>query len=107
MNKLRQDVLGLYLNDYTRRWDAMLANSGLKPFANLSEGADELSLLSAPESPLRDLLVAADGQTQLSRPAAVEQAAGALEGKAAKVGQRLTGFGSYLARGGMSLEEAQ
>ena len=33
MNQLRRDVLALYLDDYTRRWDAMLANVALKPFA--------------------------------------------------------------------------
>ena len=27
--KLRRDVMGLYLDDYTRRWDAMLADIGL------------------------------------------------------------------------------
>jgi type VI secretion system protein ImpL len=107
MNQLRREVLGLYLDDYTRRWDAMLANIALKPFTNISQGLDQLYLLSAPESPLRDLLQAVDVQTQLSRQAATEQLAGQAESKAAKVGQKLTGFGSYLARAGMSVEEAQ
>ena len=107
MNELRRDVLGLYLDDYTRRWDALLANIALKPFATIAQGLDELYLLSAPESPLRDLLQAVNTQTQLSRPAAVEQAAAQAEGKAAKVGQKLSGFGQYLTRAGMTLEEAQ
>ncbi len=107
MNQLRRDVLGLYLDDYARRWDAMLANIALKPFTTIAQGLDELYLLSAPESPLRDLLQAVDGQTQLSRPPAVEQVASQAESKAAKVGQKLTGFGSQLANAGLSVEEAQ
>ena len=105
MNQLRREVLGLYLDDYTRRWDAMLANIALKPFANMAQGLDELYLLSAPESPLRDLLQAVDAQTQLSRAAATEQVTGAAEAKVAKVGQKLGGFGAYLARSGLSIEQ--
>jgi type VI secretion system protein ImpL len=107
MDQLRRDVLGLYMDDYTRRWDALLANIALKSFTTIAQGLDEMYLLSAPESPLRDLLQAVDAQTQLSRKAAVEQAAGQAEAKAAKVGQKLSGFGAYLARGGMSVEQAQ
>jgi len=107
MNQLRREVLGLYLDDYTRRWDAMLVNIALKPFANIAQGLDELYLLSAPESPLRDLLQAVDVQTFLSRPAATEQAAGEAESKAAKVGKKLTSFGGYAAQAGMSVGEAQ
>ena len=66
--KLRADVIALYLDDYTRRWDALLANIALKPFTSLQQGTDELFVLSAPDSPLRDLLTAIDGQTQLSTP---------------------------------------
>ena len=36
-NQLRRDMLGLYLDDYTRRWDALLANVALKPFGNLQQ----------------------------------------------------------------------
>ena len=105
MAKLRRDILDLYLDDYTRRWDALLANVALKPFATLPEGQDELFLLSAPDSPLRDLLTAIDGQTQLSRPAIADKAAAQAEAKAGKVGKQLGGFGAYLARSGLSLEQ--
>ena len=107
MNQLRRDVLALYLDDYTRRWDELLANVALKPFTTLPQGLDELFLLSAPDSPLRDLLVSVDQQTQLSRPAALETAAGQAEAKGAKVGKKLGGFANYLARAGMSFEESQ
>jgi type VI secretion system protein ImpL len=107
MAQLRRDVLALYLDDYTRRWDELLANVALKPFTTMAQGLDELFLLSAPDSPLRDLLVAVDAQTQLSRAAALETAAGEAEAKAAKVGQKLGGFANYLARSGLSFEQAQ
>ena len=96
MNQLRRDVLGLYLDDYTRRWDAMLANIALKPFGEpRRRGSDELYLLSAPESPLRDLLQAVDTQTQLSRPAATEQAARRGGGQGGQGRARaLAGFGA-------------
>ena len=60
LNQLRRDILGLYLDDYARRWDALLANVALKSFGEIAQGLDELYLLSAPESPLRDLLQAVD-----------------------------------------------
>ncbi len=107
MAKLRRDVLALYLDDYTRRWDLLLANIALKPFANLSQGMDELFALSAPDSPLRDLLQAIDEQTQLSKGGGTDQAVGAAAKKATKVGKQLGGFASYLARSGMSLEQGE
>ncbi len=84
--KLRHDVLDLYLDDYTRRWDGLLANVALKPFGTIQQGVQELYLLSAPDSPLRDLLVAIDKQTQLSRPPPAEVASE----KAGKVREGLT-----------------
>jgi len=105
IGKLQRDVVALYLDDYTRRWDALLANIALKPFGNLSQGTDELFVLSAPDSPLRDLLTAIDEQTQLSKPAGSDKALGAAEKQGAKVGAQLGGFGAYLARSGLSLEQ--
>ncbi len=43
VNKLRRDVLGLYLDDYVRHWDALLADVAVKPFGNIQEGLDELN----------------------------------------------------------------
>jgi type VI secretion system protein ImpL len=105
--KLRRDVMGLYLDDYARRWDAMLADIAIKPFANLQQALDELSLLSAPVSPLRDLLTAVDQQTQLSRASASDKAAGAAEAKAARIAQRASGFGSYWVRAQMTMTQLE
>jgi type VI secretion system protein ImpL len=105
--KLRKDVLGLYLDDYTRYWDAMLADIAVKPFGDLSQALDELSLLSAPASPLRDLLQAIDVQTQLSRQGAADQAVSSAESKAAKIAQKATGLASIEARANLTIQQSQ
>ncbi len=103
--KLRKDVFGLYLDDYTRRWDAMIADIGIKPFGSLQQSLDALSLLSAPASPLRDLLTAIDAQTQLSRAAATDAAAAAAQARAGQVAARAGRFAAFEARSGLSLKQ--
>ncbi len=103
--QLRRDVMGLYLDDYVRVWDRLIKDVSIKQFTNVQQALDELSLLSAPASPLRDLLTAMDAQTQLSRPAATDQAMAAAEAKAAKIGQRAAGFAAFEARAGLSLKQ--
>jgi type VI secretion system protein ImpL len=105
LSQLRHDVIGLYLNDYTRHWDMLLADIAIKPFATLADGLDELNLLAAPDSPLRDLLRGIDTQTQLSKQAAAGQAEGKVEAKAASVGKKLAGFGALQARTGLTIKE--
>jgi type VI secretion system protein ImpL len=105
INKLRRDILGLYYDDYVRRWDALLADIALKPFTSLSQGLDELFLLSAPDSPLRNLLQGIDEETQLSKPAATDAAAAKAEAKAAKVGKKLSKVTGDIARSGLSMEQ--
>lgn len=105
VNKLRRDVIGLYLDEYVRRWDVLLGDIALKPFGNLGEAVDELGLLSGPSSPLRNLLAAIDGQTQLSRPAATDAATSKVEAKAAQVGQRTMGLANYLGRSSLSFNQ--
>ena len=103
--KLRKDVIGLYLDDYARRWDAMLADIAVKPYATMAQALDQLSLLSAPASPLRDLMLAIDAQTQLGRAGATDAAVAAAEQRAARVGQRVTGFAAFEARSGLSMRQ--
>jgi len=107
MTKLRRDVMALYFDDYIRQWDALLANVAMKPFTTLQQGQDELFLLSAPDSPLRDLLQAADLQTQLSRPAATDKAVGAAADKAAAAAKPVSGFANVLAQSGLSLDQTE
>lgn len=103
--RLRRDVLGLYFDDYARRWDAMIADVAIKPYTNMQDALDQLSLLSAPSSPLRDLLTAIDAQTQLSRPAASDAAVAAAEAKGIKAGQRAAGFAAFEARSGLTIRQ--
>ncbi len=104
-NTLRKNVLGLYLNDYARRWDAMLADIAVKPNFTAQDALDQLSLLSAPESPLRDLFQAIDLQLQPSRAAATDAVASAAQARGARLGQRLSGFGQFEARSGLSIKQ--
>jgi type VI secretion system protein ImpL len=104
-DKLRRDVMGLYLDDYTRQWDRMLADIAIKPFNTLQEALDQLSLLSAPSSPLRDLLTAIDVQTQLSRPGATDAAVAETEARAARIAGRASGLATLEARSGLSFRQ--
>lgn len=65
VGQLRRDVLGLYLDDYVRKWDGLIGDLAIKPFRNLSEGLDEMNTLSGPNSPLRNIFQAFDAETQL------------------------------------------
>ena len=104
-SRLRQDVFGLYLDDYTRRWDALLADIAIKPFGSVQEALDELSLISAPSSPLRDLLTNIDTNLQLSRPAATDNAQAAAQQRAGRVVGRAGMFAMFEARSGLSLKQ--
>ncbi len=104
-SRLRRDVVGLYLDDYTRRWDALLADIAVKPFGNLQQGIDELNLLQAPDSPLRDLMQSIDTQTQLSKTGAATAAAAKAESSLARVGKRAAGFATLEGRMGLSRQE--
>ncbi len=103
--RLRREVLGLYLDDYVRVWDAILADLAIKSFGNTSDALDKLNLLSAPDSPLRDLLTAIDVQTQLSRTDATDKALGKIEGKGTKIAQKAAGFGLFATHQSLSMEQ--
>ncbi len=107
VNKLRRDVIGLYLDEYVRRWDRMIADIAVRQYTNVADVADQLGLMSGPDSPLRTLLQSIDGQTQLSRTGSTDAAEAQLEAKAAKVGQKAAGFGKMIASSGMTLNQAE
>jgi type VI secretion system protein ImpL len=107
INRLRRDVIGLYLDEYTRRWDQLLGDIMIRPFTSVPAAVDMLGLLSGPNSPLRTLLTAIDGQTQLSRAGATDAAEAKVEAKAAKIGSRVAGLGNMVARSGMSFGQAE
>ena len=107
VNKLRRDVVGLYLDEYVRRWDQMLADIAIKPFTNVNDAVQQLGTISGPDSPLRNLMMSVDGQTMLSRKAAIDDAAAATQAKAAKAGQKAAGIGQMVARSGMSVTQIE
>lgn len=66
--RLQQDVLNLYYDDYARMWDGMLADLAILPFRGMGQAVDTLNILSAPQSPMRDLLASAARELTLSVP---------------------------------------
>lgn len=63
---LESSVLALYSKDYETHWDAMLADLTLKPATNTAQAAQNLYVLSSPQSPMARLLNSAITQMQLS-----------------------------------------
>ena len=76
-------------------------------FGSLAAGVDELNLLAAPDSPLRDLMQGVDSQTQLTHTNAGDKATTGAEAKLARVGSKASGFASLAARAGMNEQENQ
>ncbi len=107
-NKLRRDVMGLYLLEYERKWDDMLADIAIKPFGgNMRQAMDQLALLAAPISPFREVLTSVDAQTQLSRAAASDAAVAAAQAKGGKVAARVGGLAGSEVRSGMGRLQAE
>ena len=63
--QLRLDVLGLYLDEYVRKWDQLIADLQIRPFRTMNEGLDELNTLSGPNSPFRAVFTSFNTETQL------------------------------------------
>ena len=68
VEQLRRDVLGLYLDEFVRKWDVLIADVQVRPFKTMNEGLDELNTLSGPNSPLRNIFTAFNTETQLVAP---------------------------------------
>jgi len=54
--KLEADVLDLYSQDYIRAWELMIGDIMLPPLGRLTAVAEALSILGAPDSPIRELM---------------------------------------------------
>ncbi len=67
---LEAAVTGLYLDEYGRRWDAMLADLQVAPINSLPQAARDLFVLSSAESPMRAVLLALASQLALAPPPA-------------------------------------
>jgi type VI secretion system protein ImpL len=66
MQALQRDVVALYEADYAPTWDLMLADLNVAPLRSLSQAAQDLYILAAPESPMRSALVSISRQLTLS-----------------------------------------
>jgi type VI secretion system protein ImpL len=64
--RLQNEVIRLYLNDFERYWDELIADIGLAPFTSTGQAAQVLNVLSASDSPLKGVLVSAANETWLS-----------------------------------------
>lgn len=67
LQRLEHDIRRLYLADYIRHWDMLLADLKIAPFRDIRHGTDVLEVLSGPASPIIGLLEAVDRNTSLTR----------------------------------------
>ncbi len=65
LDQLTSSIRRLYFEDYTRVWVEFLEDIRIRPFANLSQAADTLRILTSDDSPLRLLLVNVSNSTRL------------------------------------------
>ncbi|HYZ24857.1 MAG TPA: ImcF-related family protein, partial [Rhodopila sp.] len=65
---MQRDIVRLYEIDYAQTWDALLADLNVTPLKSISQAAQDLYVLAAPQSPLRALLAGIVRQLTLSRP---------------------------------------
>ena len=66
LQDLEAAVTGRYFADFTRQWDAMLADLNIAPMTTLPQAAQALYILASPESPLRAVLRSMAAQVQLA-----------------------------------------
>ncbi len=70
---LKEDVLKLYLEEFAREWETLIADIGIVSFANLDQAVEVLNILTGDNSPLRKLLTAIQKETDLSQVAMAEE----------------------------------
>ncbi|MGG5820962.1 type VI secretion system membrane subunit TssM, partial [Falsiroseomonas sp. HW251] len=105
---LERDVVALYVNEYVRYWDGLMADLNVVPLRALPQAVQDLFILGAPQSPMRDLLVAISRQLTLSQaPPAPATAAGLAQAAAGAAQAAVQGAaGSAAARLGAALGQA-
>jgi type VI secretion system protein ImpL len=90
---LKSDMTSKYYDEYIRQWDALLNDIDVVPFDGVEKGARVANVLSAPDSPLRALTLAAARETTLGSVktggSLTEQGVAALTGKLDAVKKRL------------------
>src|SRR3954463_4240111 len=94
--KVFADVRERYAQDYEKQWSALLADIRVARSSGLAQTIEQAKVLSAPDSPLKKLVVAAAKELSL---ASTEDAAKAEAGKAAKEALSTNRYGSLFAGG--------
>ncbi|MBW4024266.1 MAG: type VI secretion system membrane subunit TssM [Proteobacteria bacterium] len=89
LDALQRQVVGLYLADYEKQWDAMIGDLALTPEHSLAQEAEALFVLGSPQSPMRMLLASMTRQLSLTqmKPPAAPSGNGAVTAVAAVLGQ--------------------
>ncbi len=70
LRALERSVIALYEQDYETAWDAMLADLDIVPLRSPGEAAQDLYILTSPQSPMKSLLASIARQLTLSAPPA-------------------------------------
>ena len=68
VDALEHAVIALYIADFEKQWDALLGDITLVPLGNHESAVQRLYVLSSPQSPMRDLLVAIAHELTLQPP---------------------------------------
>ena len=66
INILRENILKLYLQDYIRLWDDLLADIVIKPVTSQAQLVEMLNIVSAKNSPIKLYLEAVTDETSMS-----------------------------------------
>ncbi len=101
--QLETSVLRLYADDYVKAWQEMLGEIELVPFSSLTQAAEALNLLGAPNSPMRDLLQGVARQLSPATPPApppgpASAAAGAVQAAAGAAASAVAGQAATASR---------
>lgn len=73
---LADQVISLYAADYIKAWDALLQDIEIAPQRSVPQAAQDLFILGAPQSPLKELLIAMARQLTLAQAPVAVPAAG-------------------------------
>lgn len=68
VEQVKIDATGLYLQEFSFKWDQLINDIAVKPIATLDDSLRALNILSAPTSPIRLLVATAAQQTSLVAP---------------------------------------
>jgi type VI secretion system protein ImpL len=87
--RLVTDVTALYEQDYIRAWDAVIGDLALRPIRDDRDALGVLESLTSATSPLKNLLVLVEKQTNLTKPPATPAAANPAQGATAMLSAQI------------------